>query len=155
MDCSYGSGTGSVVTFGSGESSKSVLRGFTVTGGSSTDGGGIYIDSSSPTIADCTVRGNSANDDGGGIFIHRASPTIIDSTVSGNTASDNGGGIYSLTSSSTITGCRISGNSAGNDGGVITSAHHLESDKRGKEHHPDGLRRQHPKQRPGQAQQLP
>ena len=44
-----------------------VLDGFTLTGGNSLLGGGMYIyDNSSPTVTNCTFTGNSAIDHGGG-----------------------------------------------------------------------------------------
>ena len=63
-----GDQSGSVVTFENGETATSVLEGFTIKNGSGTSGvgGGIYCDSSSPTITGCTLSGNTASNSGGG-----------------------------------------------------------------------------------------
>jgi parallel beta-helix repeat protein len=125
-----GNRTGSVATFNSGEGFDSVLDGFTITngtggpsgmGGVGYSGGGIYcFSSSSPTITNNIISGNSLTGCGGGIYCFSSSPTIAGNTVSGNSAAD-GGGIGCWNSSSpTITGNTISGNTAlGSEGGGI------------------------------------
>ncbi|MEK9148999.1 MAG: PEGA domain-containing protein, partial [Candidatus Desantisbacteria bacterium] len=71
--------SGSVVTFNSGESASSVLEEFTITNGSSTNGGGINCDHFSPTITNCTISNNS-DSYGSGIFCHYSScPTVVNS----------------------------------------------------------------------------
>ncbi len=114
----------SVVTFSWGENENSVIDGFTIRNGSGTffiegvcppysefiAGGGIYC-SSSPTIANCKITGNSAADYGGGIYCSESSPTITNCTISDNW-SRRGGGIKSNNSTPTITNCTVSGNSA-------------------------------------------
>ncbi len=47
--------SGQVVTFSGGEDADSILRGFTITGGSN----GIYCTEGNPVIADCTITGNT------------------------------------------------------------------------------------------------
>ncbi|MBL7190370.1 right-handed parallel beta-helix repeat-containing protein [bacterium] len=82
-------------------------------------GGGIYCISSSPTISNCTISGNTATTVGGGIYCYYSSPSITNCAISGNTA-DYGGGIYCENSSSpAITNCTISGNTAEYQGGGI------------------------------------
>jgi poly(3-hydroxybutyrate) depolymerase len=115
---------------------KAILDGFTITGGNADgesgsnivvngqtvnrrDGGGIYIYSSSPTLANLTISGNSAINDGGGIYNNYSSTTLTNIIISGNKAS-MGGGIYSYYySSPTLTNITISGNSASSSGGGI------------------------------------
>jgi len=92
-----GTGNGSVVTFNSGEGHDSVLRGFTVTGGNATYGGGIYCDGSSPTLTANIVRKNKATY-GGGICCYAGSHAIIGDNVIGGEAGGNsatyfGGGV--------------------------------------------------------------
>lgn len=109
-----GNGTGSVVTFDSGEGAESILDGFTVTNGSATNGGGIHIDDSSPTIIDCTIHNNSCTNDGGGIYIagSQSDPTISDSTIHSNSAGHWGGGIHLEDyASASIDNCIVHGNS--------------------------------------------
>jgi len=64
-----GGGNGSVVTAISVDST-AALDGFTVTGGVSDYGGGMYNYNSSPTVTNCTFSGNSA-DWGGGMYTLR------------------------------------------------------------------------------------
>jgi parallel beta-helix repeat protein len=119
IDC-QGSGRG--FNFHLGETSTSVLDGFTITNGNViTDGGGIQCDNSDPTIRNCKITGNTAGDDGGGIACYLFSdPQIINCTITGNTAGDDGGGIACWWySDPQIINCTINGNTADNDGGGI------------------------------------
>jgi parallel beta-helix repeat protein len=114
-----GGGSGSVVTCDGGETSMTVLDGFTITNGSATYGGGMNNDSSNPTVTNCTFSGNTADDDGGGMYNNdSSSPTVTNCTFSGNTANNDGGGMYNNDSSSPmVTNCTFSGNTANDDGG--------------------------------------
>ena len=115
--------------FVSGETSASVVDGFTITKGNvssfsgwGNDGGGIYCASSNPTITNCTITANLATSPssyGGGICCFAASPTITNCTITGNSATYYGGGIGCYYGSPTITNCTITGNSATYDGGGI------------------------------------
>ena len=83
---------GSVVTFTSGETTKSVLRGFTITNGkASFGGGGIEIASSSPTIVNNVIAKNQACD-GDGIEVSFGSPVIRGNRIVGNFQSGCSGG---------------------------------------------------------------
>ena len=115
-----GNQNGSVVTFAGDETEESVLDGFTIRNGSGTYfpesdksyGGGIFCDSTSPTITNCTIAGNDATI-GGGIQSSHAS--ITNCTISGNSA-ERGGGICA--ESSPIVNCTITNNLGG---GIITT----------------------------------
>ena len=88
-----------------------VLEGFTLTGGSEVDGGGVYLVESSPTLIGCVITGNTASDQGGGVYVSSASPRFVSCEISLNTATRSGGGIYSGSGSSLdFEGCVISGN---------------------------------------------
>ena len=108
-----------------------ILDGFTVTGGNGQSpdnrGGGIYCNNAdtSNTIANCTIRGNSA-DYGGGVDCYMSSsPTITDCTITGNTASIRGGGICCRDESSpTITNCTVSDNTTHEKGGAGILCYH-------------------------------
>ncbi len=116
--------SGRGVTFNSGEGSGSVLDGFTITNGfvPEDNGGGIYCtNSSSPTITNCSISGNTGWYNGGGISCYSGSPTITNCTINGNTTYGWGGGIScGYSSVPTITNCTISGNTAnaGKGGGI-------------------------------------
>jgi parallel beta-helix repeat protein len=127
IDCE-GSGRG--FYFHSNEGEDSVVSGFTITNGNNYygDGGGIYCYYSSPTITNCTITENSADEYydsyngavGGGIYCYYSDATITNCTITKNSAVDDGGdggGIYCYYSSPTITNCTITGNSAGPYGG--------------------------------------
>jgi C1A family cysteine protease len=84
-------GSGSVVTFNSGEDANSVLAGFTITGGDTTLGGGIYIDGASPIIEKNVITSNSASSEGGGIYCQGGSAMIRYNKISNNYSSFVGG----------------------------------------------------------------
>ena len=133
--------------FQSGETSNSVLSGFTVTNGSvgGMNGGGILCDSgSSPTIDNCniyrntaytgagvycgpdsfanisacTIEENIASLNGGGVATV-CSNAIERCTIRNNTAHWDAGGIHTGAFSPTITNCVISGNQSDENGGGI------------------------------------
>ncbi|MCH2137878.1 MAG: hypothetical protein MK074_02360, partial [Phycisphaerales bacterium] len=115
----------------SGETPATVIVGFTITGGSATwdsssyCGGGIYCNSSSPTLTDCTTicvfEGNYALGGGGGINCSESNPTLTNCVIEGNYTGkgNHGGGILCFNSSPTITGCTITNNTASFGGGGI------------------------------------
>jgi len=114
-------GLGTVVTCESGEGPDTVLAGFTVTGGCTTWGGGMYNDGSSPTVIGCVFSNNAAfscvDGRGGGMYNENGSPTVIDCTFDGNSAFGGafvgyGGGMYNENSNPTVIGCTFRGNLA-------------------------------------------
>ena len=119
----------SAVTCASAEGPDTILEGFTITGGTGTEveyeryGGGMYNNTSSPTVTSCIFSLNSANH-GGGMRNSSASPTVTNCVFMNNTASGGGGsgdgGGMSNTSYSfpSITDCIFSGNTANDGGGV-------------------------------------
>jgi hypothetical protein len=79
-----GAKAGSVVTFANGETSKSVLSGFTLqNGANSLEGGGIAV-SSNPTISGNIIKNNTGCNGGGGIGIAFASPVVRGNTITNN-----------------------------------------------------------------------
>jgi len=112
-----GQAGGSVVTVRGGVG-VNALDGFTIRNGrTNTGGGGIDCFCSSPTIANCTITGNSATYYGGGIYWGESSPTIVNCTITGNQAS-SGGGLCCEYDSAVITNCTIAGNIASSGGGI-------------------------------------
>jgi len=95
IDCGA---AGRAFIFDSGESSDSVLRGLTITGGSAGKGGGVYCNGASPIIRNNVIAGNSAQL-GGGIALENSSTQIKFNTIAGNSASVSGGGLYANASS--------------------------------------------------------
>ena len=104
-------------------SSTLTLTNCTVSGNSVAfgHGGGIHsYENSTLTLTNCTVSGNSCGFDGGGIYSYENSTlTLTNCTVSGNSSvADDGGGIC-VYGTTTLTNCTISGNSADAYGGGI------------------------------------
>lgn len=113
-----GNAGGSVVSFQTGATTDAILAGFTVRNGSSYSGGGIYCESSSPTIDRCTISGNSAEHGGGMTSRESSSPTLAGCSIYGNSALLGGGVFNHDHSSPTLVNCTIGGNSADSGGGV-------------------------------------
>ena len=96
-----------------------------ITGNTSSHGygGGVFCNSSSPKLTNCTISANTANS-GGGVYCTSAGPALTNCTIRANTAtggSATGGGVYftgSFSSSPALTNCTISGNVAASGGGV-------------------------------------
>lgn len=108
--------------FHSGESSTSVVNGFTIRNGTglAKGGGGILCEASllgaasSPSILNCVITGNSSGGaltTGGGIKCERSSPVISGCHISLNTADSGGGGIASDLGSPRISNTIIESNS--------------------------------------------
>ncbi|MCF7920952.1 MAG: DUF1565 domain-containing protein [Candidatus Cloacimonetes bacterium] len=115
-----GNQDGSVVTFENGESSTSVLIGFTVTNGYAYTGGGIYCDYASPNLENIKITNNSAESKGGGISCWSSNPDLENMVISGNSAENYGGGFYcDYYSTSVLDNVIIRDNSAGEYGGGI------------------------------------
>ena len=97
------------------------MSGLTIQNGAAGDGGGIRVDgSSSLTLRDAAVSGNTANSTGGGILVS-GTLTLERVTVDGNSA-DVGGGIYvGNGASATLINATLSGNTAISTGGAIST----------------------------------
>ncbi len=123
----------SVLTFNRVDGSVFV-QGFTITGGVDSQGGGIDIIDSDPTIVDNIITGNVVDRGvahGGGINIElnfpQPPPMILNNVISGNTAisttlagEGEGGGIFvrSAGTAVTIEGNRIENNASIQGGGI-------------------------------------
>jgi len=109
-----------------------LVEGCTIAGnytstGSSRDGGGAWISSSS---TDVIVRAsvfedNTCGDDGGGLWTDVPGAMIEDCTFEGNSTPPGstrlGGGVYAALANITITGCSFVENEAGSGGGLYLS----------------------------------
>ncbi len=113
------------VVTASGTNASAILDGFIITAGNASEnvmdstgrGGGMYNQSSSPSLSNITFSGNTASD-GGGMYNFVSSPNLSNITFSGNTASgDGGGGMCNETSSPSLSNVTFSGNTASGDGG--------------------------------------
>jgi hypothetical protein len=124
VSMSYGGG---IVNYGG----TATITRCTLTGNSSSDGGGIYSSrtpsgNGSLTVSASTFSGNSTIGSGGGIDVMGCAASITDCTISGNTASNDGGGIeffYNSTSSmfaATLTRCTVANNTSPGYGGGLS-----------------------------------
>ena len=107
-------------------SSSPTLTNMTITGNSAVKwggyGGGIYNLSSNPILTNVTINGNWAANSGGGIYNDNSNPILTNVAIIGNWAA-GGGGIYNIAdSNSTLTNVTISGNWADSGGGYIIAA---------------------------------
>jgi LPXTG-site transpeptidase (sortase) family protein len=112
------------VVTGGGTNNTAVLDGFVITagqanGGSFPDnvGGGMFNQSSSPTLSNLIFSGNSAYG-GGGMDNDYSNPTLTNVTFSGNSATFGGGMLNTSNSSPMLTNVTFSGNSASGGGGM-------------------------------------
>ncbi len=120
---------GPVVTFSSEEGAGSVLEGFRIghgSGGLVEDqvfgavlcGGGILIQSASPTIRDCDIENNECWG-GGGVCVDGGMPTLTNCAFRENAVEGHGGGVYALHGARpTLTSCRFELNTASWGGGM-------------------------------------
>ena len=103
------------------------LKGFTIQGGTATNGAGIlFKGGASGTVAHCIVKNNTATENGGGVYVAPSTCDVIDPIfynveISANRAK-KGAGMYDAGSKSQLTNVTIGGNSASeNGGGMYTS----------------------------------
>lgn len=103
---------GPLITLGPGLTNSTVLSGFSLQNGLATNGGGLYLSSSGPTIQFVTVQSNTAQEVGGGLYLIDSSPLITAALIRANTAI-TGGGLGAVGASSpTLHGSTICGNSS-------------------------------------------
>jgi parallel beta-helix repeat protein len=114
-----GNQAGAVVTFASGENLSAVLNGFSLRNGYNSNGGGIVINQTSPTITNNKISGNRADAWGGGIYLASASPLIKNNVINANNSSYGGGISVQYGGSPQILGNEISDNKASSSGGAI------------------------------------
>jgi predicted outer membrane repeat protein len=110
-----GAGGGRAFDFSSGETSSSVVDGFTIHDFHSA----IWCNGSSPTISNNTFTENSANIGGAISCYNYSSPTISNNTFTANSVDYFGGAIDCRYSSPTISNNTFTENSANHRGGAI------------------------------------
>ena len=114
IDCE---GEGRGFYFHSGETADTWVDGFSIIGGSSNPGGGVYCDLSSPTLRNCRIVANTNS----GVRCDNSSPSLLNCAISGN-AAGLGGGISCVRSSPMLENCEITLNVCSSEGGGIYCA---------------------------------
>lgn len=109
--------TNGSVMFYTAEGPKSVLEGFSITGGEYNLGGAIHCTRASPTLINNVIKGN-VGDLGGGIYCQGGAPLIAGNRIDSNRGRW-GGGIFLGESSATIRNNVIIANVAFEFGGTI------------------------------------
>jgi len=97
--------------FHSGEDTTAVVRGFAVTRGTASQGGGIYCAGASPLIDDCWFVSNSATS-GAGVFLASSPAKLRNCVFRGNTATYGSGASF-LSSSASVRNCTFCRNGGG------------------------------------------
>lgn len=119
------------VITGSGTDATAILDGFTISGGNADGvyadpacgarcGGGMWIDSGSPSLSNLIFHRNLALFDGGGLFVYDGSPSLSRITFSENVA-ESGGGMLNVSGSPVLTNVTFNGNQAATDGGGLVN----------------------------------
>ncbi len=110
-----------------GESSSTVIEGFTVVGGATTggtwpenSGGGMLLVGASPTVRSMVFANSQAAGFGGGVACFSgSSPTFDRVALIDNLADESGGAVaFATQSAGTLDHCTLHGNSAADAGGV-------------------------------------
>ena len=137
LEATIDGGSGTALTVDDGQTSATVVSGFTLTGGSGSAGqgwldeydhvgGGFVVHRASPVLRDLLVKANTAEIGGGGV-LYESNGTVQDTVFRNNTsngsASYGGGALYVYQGAPTISDCTFDANrhtaSSGAGGGVL------------------------------------
>ena len=101
IDCQ---GSGRAFTFENGETTESVIQGFTITNGSAIIGGAFFSENAGASVLDCVFDSNTA--DVGGAIYHREEGDLIlaNCTFTAN-AAGSVGGMFSVYNNVTLSDC--------------------------------------------------
>jgi hypothetical protein len=115
--------SGSLNPYGGGIYNSGVLTltGSTLSGNTADRGGGLYNNTGTAIVSDCTITRNSAIDGEAGGIDNVGSMTVTGSILSGNSSTESGGGIASF-GPLMVTDCTLGGNSAASGGGIYNSS---------------------------------
>ncbi len=112
-----------------GNNQTAVLDGFIINGGQANgeaasgddSGGGIYVESSSPTLRHLTILANMADDGGGLANVANSSPQLTNVRIEANRAVYFGGGVFNQSSSPEFTNAALLDNHATSGGGLFNA----------------------------------
>ena len=102
IDCQ---GSGRAFTFENGETTESVIQGFTITNGSAGLGGGFFSENAGASVIDCVFDSNTA--EVGGAINHRDEGDLIleNCTFIANHETGCAGGVFSIYNNVTLSDC--------------------------------------------------
>lgn len=112
-----GGGLGSVFSTDAADES-TLIRGFTVTGGAATDGGGMHLNGWRGVIENCLFTQNEATL-GGGVWGLHSPATFVSCDFVSNLATTGGGAFFNSSHGLEFHGCRFFLNIADSHGGGI------------------------------------
>lgn len=105
----------------SGETSATVIEGFTVKHGYQFNGPGMLLIHSSPTVRNCVFTENHADCWGGVVYFDGgSSPHFTDCRFVANYSADDGGAVFGFQGSPTFTNCLFADNIAPSAGAILT-----------------------------------
>ncbi|MHC4456605.1 MAG: LamG-like jellyroll fold domain-containing protein, partial [Planctomycetota bacterium] len=114
------------VVTSSGTDQNTVFDGFTIKGGnadgSSPFGGGMYNQSGTLVVANCTFTSNWADDGGGAMCNYDVNIILTNCSFTQNSAFWIGGGVYNYDTDLALTGCEFSNNEAEDGGGIYNES---------------------------------
>ena len=98
------------------------LQNLIITGGSSTNGGGVKLDGGKVEIISCDIKNNKSTLGGGGIHSTASTLILTSCDITDNYVMLAGGGMSMLGGEATINNCNISGNKTDLYGGGLGAA---------------------------------
>ncbi len=124
-DCTFESnetliGTGAAITIR--EGNRAEIRRCRIVGNTSDNsGGGLFVESSNPTVSNCIIAANHANALGGGVLCYGAGTTTVrNSLISGNTSDGTGAGVLCASDAELIvSNCTVVDNRSASQGGGL------------------------------------
>ncbi|MEE9128415.1 MAG: choice-of-anchor Q domain-containing protein [Phycisphaerales bacterium] len=103
IDCQ---GSGRAFRFVNGETTESVIQGFTITNGFADFGGGFFSENAGASVLDCVFISNSAWIIGGAIYHNEEGDLILDNcTFIANVGTSAVGGVFSVDNNVTLSDC--------------------------------------------------
>lgn len=97
-----------------------VIDGFTIVNGTSSQGGGVAIYDADPTIRRCVFRENSASR-GGAAYLEVSSALFVDCRFEANVATNGGAAYVRYGTLARFESCELIGNTASSEGGAIAA----------------------------------
>ena len=102
------------------EGRDTVIEGLTIRNGKSDRGGGVFCQSSRPTIRQCVIIECMSDGGGGGVYCLESSPLLEACQFLGNQAGTHGGGVYAYRNSDpNMVDCLFLQNSGALRGGAV------------------------------------